>query len=1199
MSSPTHSRRQSLPTTQLLRDEFTINSAIHPDLYELNCEIIHDVEIENGEPTTPIHDALNWGKMSRFTEQTRKLLAVVVRDHKGEVYQCKVYSGREKDGHPIGNYFAPKPPIGSKKGENDKIFKAAVPQWFCDQIAADYGLEPPLACDFWQWFIEHKEIALTITEGVKKDLAGLSDGKVTVSLFGCLCGVDKITRLVRPELLELVRGREKVYVAFDSDTKPSAIKAVQRGLARLCRALGRSGAKNVYKVQWDSQLGKGLDDLLKNNPGAFDQALKDAKLYSPYELYKEAYSLAKFNPVIIHERFFFREYDFPDWAKLICLKGAKKTGKTECITISVKKAQARGQKCFVIAHRIKLAQALCIRLGLNHLTDITQLKTPEGKILGYGLCIDSLRPSSSANFSPDEMCNALVIFDEVDEVLLHALAGNTLIKNGQRVEVLLNLSEGIKNCLSSDEGKIFLISADLSAKEINFFGKLGENPPVFVLENTYKPIKGKRKAFIYSSAAELMISLEKAITRGEKVLVHLSSQKEQYAWSTTTTETKLKAKFPHLKILRIDSDSVSDVNHPAFNCMDNLDVQLSHYDIVLASPTIETGISIELENHFNSVWVIANGTQTVNAACQTPERLRADVERHIFIADTSNQYYGNGAIYPQGLLDWKEKRNKLDNLSLNDCAAAQFYCSVGELFTNTWAEYASEHNLWARHYKEIILGKLRDEGYELIQVAKESKERIQQEKDLANNTSDQLYTDKCIAVAQTPNPNDQVYLELETKQDKTKEDKRKHLKGTICRVLLTSDVSPELVEEYDNEGLYQKQDTLYSLFEGKEFVDVRERERLDKLEYKGKVFEPDKLKRLQKAKLATLDRILLPVLIPLMQGEIVTKDSLKSWFDSLILPHRQDIKDYIGLNISANPKISTCISVLGDLLDFVGQSLIKLSERDGQVWPYKLDLKQLDKHKPIRERWFIRDCSKYRGNSKENVTSSEQKCKLNPITIELEKNPLTYTNVTSCEQNCKLNPITIELEKIPSTYTNVTSSEQKCKLNPITIELEKNPLTYTNVTSCEQNCKLNPITIELEKIPSTYTNVTSSEQKCKLNPITIEKEKTHLTYTNVTNCEQNCQLNPITIKKEKNPSTYTSVTSSEHLEERDQNYSLVKDISNVLLGIDHTNREDYKIFAHVFRDHGHKILSEAISLLNDLASRLTLTTWLTEVRGVN
>ena len=1115
MNHYSHLNSYALPLPENLRDEFTVQSAIHPDLYQLNCKIIHDVEIENGEPTTPIHDALNWDKMTRFTNEARKMIAVEIRDHRGKVYQVKVYTEKPSKNGKTGQYYAPKPLKESVKGDNDKFFRAKVPRWFCVQVATKYGLEAPSPENFWSWVEQNPMIEIIITEGVKKTLAAITAGYVCIGFYGCRCGYDPITRLVRKDLLGISLNRSRVTIAFDRDTKPSAIKAVTEGIRKLAPALIRSGVVKVDVATWNPSSGKGIDDLIKNNPTLFEQAINNATPVSAYEAFKEKTNLIEFSPTYIHQRYFPKNLNIPTTAKIICLKGKKKTGKTSAICDYIKQAQAQGQPCFVVAHRIALARNLCVRFGLNHLTDITELKTLEGKLLGYGLCIDSLRPSSSANFNPSEMCNAIVIFDEADEVLHHTLLGNTITQNGQRVEILLNLEEGIRNCLSSDEGKLFLMSADLSPKEINFFKALsGNEPEVFVIENTFKPIEGKRKAFIYNSAAHFNTALNKAIARGEKVLVHLSSQQAKYKWSTTTTESKLRKKFPHLLILRIDADSISDKDHPAFGCMEHLDRILAQYDVVLASPTIETGISIDLQDHFDSVWVIANGTQGVNAACQTPERLRADVPRHLFIARTSNQRIGNGSIYAKGMLDWKNKRQAFNVQSLKEAATAQTFSSVGNLFTDTWADYASEYNFGMVNYRDICLGKLKDEGYEIIEVGGADKKEQKAEIQVAKTTSFELYHQHCTEVANTSNPVDCEYERLQRQITMTLDEKNQLEHGFICRLYITPNVTPELVRAHEN-GLFNHLDLLYSLFEGRPYLLPREIERLEKLIYKGKFFEPDVIKVLKQVKIATLEKILLPLLNHLLQGEVVDKTNLVDWFNDIILPYRKDINDYLGLNISGNPSRNTSIRTLQILLKLVGLDLIKLKKRKGQVWQYQLNLATLEKYQPFRDRWYQRDSSKY-----------------------LQKEQTSSDCVTELVLECESNNI-----QTPSNHITQIPQSQEEAVNPIIDQTS--PVLGKNVSDCVPelvSCDSNNI-----QTPSNHITQLPIEIPKKLIPpldSTVELVRDILVGVDYTNREDVRTFEWIV--KDYGPSTIEAALP--HLEDEQQSSTLTQWLKEIQTG---------------------------------------------------
>lgn len=92
-----------------------------------------------------------------------------------------------------------------------------------------------------------------------------------------------------------------------------------------------------------------------------------------------------------------------------------------------------------------------------------------------------------------------------------------------------------------------------------------------------------------------------------------SAQKAKSKWGTQALEERFRHKFPHLRILRIDSESVADPSHAAFGCIAHLNEILTQYDLVIASPSLETGVSIDIRGHFDGVWGIFQGVQPVNS----------------------------------------------------------------------------------------------------------------------------------------------------------------------------------------------------------------------------------------------------------------------------------------------------------------------------------------------------------------------------------------------------------------------------------------------------------------------------------------------------------------------------------------------------------------------------------------------------------
>jgi hypothetical protein len=110
--------------------------------------------------------------------------------------------------------------------------------------------------------------------------------------------------------------------------------------------------------------------------------------------------------------------------------------------------------------------------------------------------------------------------------------------------------------------------------------------------------------------------------------------------------------------LRIDSESVSDPSHPAFGCIAHLNEILTKYDLVIASPSLETGVSIDIKGHFSAVWGIFQGVQSANSVRQMLARLRETVDRHIWVRGCGKRSHMLKPSLIRNLRSYKTKKLK-------------------------------------------------------------------------------------------------------------------------------------------------------------------------------------------------------------------------------------------------------------------------------------------------------------------------------------------------------------------------------------------------------------------------------------------------------------------------------------------------------------------------------------------------------------
>ena len=811
---------------------------------------------------------------------------------------------------------------------NTEIFALAVPLHIWKAIASRYDAPLPeniavtpkaRAIGFWTWVLDNPSIPIIICEGAKKAGSLLSAGYAAIALPGIFNGYrqkkdnygNKIDfPCLIPQLQALAQAGREISFCFDNDSNPKTIQNVRTAIAKTGGLLVKEGCK-VSVITWDSPE-KGIDDLIVSKGVDCFHDLYKARL--PLSKFKLAslLDISKYNPLTINVPFLESDNLTPPAdAQIVGLRSPKGSNKTGWISKTVEKCIRQGKPVLVITHRIQLAKALCARFGIDHIEEVRNSETKG--VLGYGLCIDSLHPNSQAKFNPEDWEGATVILDECEQVVWHLLDSSTCQSN--RVAIIETFQRLLQIAIGTG-GKIYLADADLSAIAINYIQKLiGIPVKTWVVDNVYQRTQ-KRKLIVYSGSdpSELLSEVVAAIKRGEKPLIHVTGQKAKSKYGSINLESHLSKLFPQLKILRIDRESVAEPNHPAYGCMENLNRVLGSYDIAIASPVIETGVSLDIQGHFNSVWCIAYGVQTVDAVCQTVERLRDDVPRHIWVKKTAkSNRIGNGSTSVKNLLKSQHKLTRANISLLNQAGFSDDFDDLEANFSpeslTTWAKRACLVNSGKNDYRDEVTLKLLADGYELCSPKQQDPLETESVKDGLKETCEENCRNYCEKVSLAVTPSDAELEELGNKRSKTEPERLRERKGNLNR-LYGVDVDPQLVERDDN-GWYPALQLHYYLTVGNAYLAERDRRSLSTMkEHRlGKVFKPDINKRQLSAKVEALeligiDRFLNP------DAEF-TKDTLDDWFREVI-KLRFDIKILLGVTI--NPEQDSAIAVAQRIL---------------------------------------------------------------------------------------------------------------------------------------------------------------------------------------------------------------------------------------------------------------------------------------------
>ncbi len=848
------------------------------------------------------------------------------------------------------------------------LFALRIPLHLWEKIAARYGkkvnptdiddTQPDLG--FWRWFRNHPQIPLCITEGAKKAGALITAGYVAIALPGIHGGYRtpknaqgvriRKSRLI-PQLVSLTESQRPVQIIFDQDYKPKTVQAVNSAIRQTGYLLTQQGCP-VKVITWHASLGKGVDDFIaKQGQATFDQAYENAL---PLETWK-AHSLNQLthSPSIEVNSRYIGDIPIPSEAQLIGIKSPKGTGKTEFLAQIVAQAIANQQRVLVIGHRVQLVEALCQRFGLNYIREVRD-DVSQG-ILGYGLCIDSLHPDSQAKFDAQQWQDGVVIIDEVEQVLWHGLNSDTC--RDRRVAILKSFKTLIENVLGG-EGEVYVADADLTDTSLDYLLNLaGVTLDPFVINNSWKPEAEAWQVYNYAdnNPKRLVSDLEKYISQGGKPFVCLSAQKLKSQWGTCTLETYLKQQFPKSRILRIDSESLTETDHPAYKCIHRLDEVFKNYDVVLASPSIETGVSIDLKNHFTSVWAIAQGVQGENSVRQALGRIRDPIPRYIWAANYGFNRVGNGSTSIPSLVNSGQKLTQLNIRLLQQSD----FSTLDDLDTSfqaesllCWAKMAVRFNAGMMQYRESILAGLKREGHHVQDVIEnQSKNKLAtnpQEvlSNLISEVRDQNYRGECEAIASSNDISQDEYLLLKKQMVKTPTERRRQRKYEL-KQRYGLKVTPDLVSKDDN-GWYGQLRLHYYLTVGRQHLAQRDarvaREMLNM--GGGDLFLPDFNRSQIGTSVGILDILGIPVLLSDTGRELSKEDLDLQQMAKIAIANRPLIKSTTGIGIAKNSTPITVVRRFLDLLDYSIEYLRCGGNRQKRVRYYQVI-------EPQDQRWDI------------------------------------------------------------------------------------------------------------------------------------------------------------------------------------------------------------------------------------------------------
>jgi hypothetical protein len=808
--------------------------------------------------------------------------------------------------------------------------------------------------NFWLW-VKEQNLPIIITEGAKKAASLLSNGYAAIGIPGIYNGHRKdkesSKRSLIPELEVFADGRTFTIV-FDNDSKQSAKINTEIATSQLGGLLRKKKCK-VAIATWNYPY-KGIDDLIAaHGRDTLDTVVQGAIALEDLEV-KKYYKLSDISKTL-DKRYLGNIFKGCEGHRLVGVASGKGTGKTESLVNYVASIVEKGYQVYLVSHRVQLCQDICRRLGLTYVDD------RGSKSNGYGFVVDSFHKfgkcsrtiTDTYSFLNDENCLPYyVVIDEVEQVLWHLLNSSTEVKS-RRCEVISNFEKLLRN-----SNQAIALDADLTDVSMSYLkssiGCLTDE--IITIKNDYKG--NGYEFYSYDQQTELVSEIYKSLDNGDKIFIATDSQKLSAKLSTQNLELLIKKKYPHIKILRIDSESIADSNNAACGIIPHLNEVISGYDIVLASPSIGTGVSIDIRGHFSKVFGIFKGKQSENSVRQMLMRVRENIPRHIYVAKRGMSKIGTGEPSARCLFSSSEKMFKLHLKSLqsDNFQLINNEININLNALNCYLKMAARINFEMNDYRNIVIKNLINEGNNLVfndgdgggDLEKIDIELIEnKEQNYLDELDEIVGTDISMMTA------DQ-FKTLDRQKLKTKPERHKHRKYQV-RDLYKVEVSADLLHK-DNEGYFPQLRLHYFLSLGRKFSLLRDNRILDKVKEAKSAFYPDINQSLIESRVRVLELLGIPNILSL--DKITSSHELLIVLKNTILAYPKEIKMFLG---GFHPDM-TPVAMLRKIIKVLGLKLQRVG-REGsgdRNWIYKISGLE-DGRGEIFQKWESVDAAKYLG----------------------------------------------------------------------------------------------------------------------------------------------------------------------------------------------------------------------------------------------
>lgn len=404
---------------------------------------------------------------------------------------------------------------------------------------------------------------------------------------------------------------------------------------------------------------------------------------------------------------------------IVAVKSPMGTGKTEILK-SVLKEHCEDKGALMLGTRNSLLMQSCERLGIYHLRNDDAAIHMKDEYSRIANCVDSL-----VRWDYSDLENRVIIIDEISSFIPHLLAGTTCKEH--RKLILKKLAHALTHAYA-----IILLDANLKNWEVEYMKELSGFSYVTKIQNEYTG-KGWNINFICGTKDENEIiesdSKLTANTNNYHSLISAIENNKNPVVITSDSQKFLESLHRILlavvenpkDILRLDSHTVTDVIEKKF--LENPDdyIGKNRPRVIMYSPTIDAGVSIDIKNYFTDMYAFRFHIGT-DQFMQMLGRVRdIDCVRHIYSKEYSNTKTDNFSSPFENTIEKAEiNRIQIDLQSSigNSSNLNHYYSQLNGIIDNSkdrnltaYTKVKAQENYESKNLRETLRTALIENGH--------------------------------------------------------------------------------------------------------------------------------------------------------------------------------------------------------------------------------------------------------------------------------------------------------------------------------------------------------------------------------------------------------------------------------------------------------------------------------------------------------